>query len=170
MQPAVAEYQPPVGVLGDVLLVGDHDDGAAVVVQSVEQLEDLAVATRSRLPVGSSTSSTSGSPTSARAMATRCIWPPRADRGRGRRGPRGRPRRAPHAPAAGARRGARRGRRAAWPRSRARSCAAAGCGAGRRTRAAGCAAGPCRCRRGPRRPGRRARRCRRRLCRGVRAR
>ena len=30
----------------------------------------------SRLPVGSSASSSGGSPTSARAMATRCCWPP----------------------------------------------------------------------------------------------
>ena len=31
----------PVGMLGDVFFVRDHDDGAALVVQPVEELQDL---------------------------------------------------------------------------------------------------------------------------------
>jgi len=38
---AVDEHQPPVGMLGDVFLVGDHDDGATCIVETVQELEDL---------------------------------------------------------------------------------------------------------------------------------
>ena len=41
VQPAAAQHQPSVGMGGDVLFVGDHDDGAALAVQPVEQLQDL---------------------------------------------------------------------------------------------------------------------------------
>ena len=65
-----------VGVLRDVRLVGDDDDGQPLVVELLEERQTSTVVWLSRLPVGSSASSSDGSVTRARAMATRCCWPP----------------------------------------------------------------------------------------------
>src|SRR5439155_1027374 len=80
---AVAQpYQAP-GVLHDERVVGGEDAGGAErAVELLHQLEDLAAFWLSRLAVGSSASSTLGPLTSARAMATRCCWPPESSRGR----------------------------------------------------------------------------------------
>jgi hypothetical protein len=56
--------------------VGDHDDGLAAPVQVAQQLDDLRAPWESRAPVGSSASSRVGSLARARAMASRCRWPP----------------------------------------------------------------------------------------------
>ena len=76
-------------------LVRDDDDRPAGLVQPVEHVEQLRRRWLSRLPVGSSASSNAGLVTSARAIATRCRWPPESSAG-----PRRRPgaRRAPEPP------------------------------------------------------------------------
>ena len=120
----------------------------------VEGRQDLGGRLLSRLPVGSSASSRSGSFTSARAMATRCCWPPESSAGvwRDAIGEADRSS-ARAAEAADGRRGP--SRRAAAPRSRARWSAAAGGRPGRRSRSARCAGAPARRRSAPRRPRRR---------------
>ena len=69
---------------GDLAVVGDHDHrDAALRVELLEQRRAPPRPTRlSRLPVGSSASSTDGSVTSARAIATRCCSPPESWLGR----------------------------------------------------------------------------------------
>ena len=114
----VAHADLAAGAAGDLAVVGDeHDGDAALGVRAARAAPSprrrCAV---SRLPVGSSASSSVGSPTSARAIATRCCsppdsWPGRCssrcprptalERGRGplaalaRAAPRGRPAAAP---------------------------------------------------------------------------
>ena len=68
---------------GDVGLVGDEHDGAPGAGAARRAGRgSSAVEAESRLPVGSSARSRSGSVTSARAMATRCCWPPDSSPGR----------------------------------------------------------------------------------------
>jgi len=57
---------------GDVLLVRDHDDGDAVLIELLKMAMISTLVRLSRLPVGSSASSISGSLINARAIATRC--------------------------------------------------------------------------------------------------
>jgi hypothetical protein len=61
---------------GDLPVVGDDRDGGAVAVQAYEQVEHGPPVAVSRAPVGSSASSSAGSWTIARAMATRWRSPP----------------------------------------------------------------------------------------------
>ncbi len=73
---AVRQVDDACGVLfGQLGVVRDHDD-QAVVGDFGEQIHDLHAGLESSAPVGSSASRISGSLMSARAMATRCIWPP----------------------------------------------------------------------------------------------
>ena len=123
-------------------IVRHHDDGLAVLTLSVVSSSRISSpALRSRSPVGSSHSSSVGSVTMARAMPTRCSWPPESWRGLWlARSPR---------PTSSARsaRGA-----CARPRSfvsssgsstfRPRSAPAAGCTSGRRSRCAARASSP----------------------------
>ena len=66
---------------GHAGVVGDHDDGLAVLVHSLSSRITSRVLRLSRLPVGSSASSTLGWLTSARASATRCCSPPESSPG-----------------------------------------------------------------------------------------
>ena len=73
---AVAHHDLPLGPVGDVGLVRDHDDRLPSLLRlSSISMISLLVA-ESRLPVGSSARMISGLLTRARAMATRCCWPP----------------------------------------------------------------------------------------------
>ena len=80
---AVGQEHDAVGVRGGDGVVGHHDDGLA------GRVDDLAQQRRgprgrcvvSSAPVGSSANRTSGRVTSARAIATRCCWPPDSSRG-----------------------------------------------------------------------------------------
>ena len=76
--PAVDEEDHAVGVRRRDRVVGDHDDRLAERRRRMSRSSastSRAVA-ESRAPVGSSASTTAGSVTSARAIATRCCWPP----------------------------------------------------------------------------------------------
>ena len=74
---AVAERHDARAVLGDVRLVRDQHDGDAALVFSRWNSPITSTLVReSRLPVGSSASRIDGLLTSARAIATRCCWPP----------------------------------------------------------------------------------------------
>ncbi len=73
---AVAHDDHPTRVRGDVGLVGDEDDGHPLVVELLQERHHLRLACESRLPVGSSARMRRGRLTSARAIATRCCWPP----------------------------------------------------------------------------------------------
>ena len=75
---AVAHRDDAVGAGGDAGVVGDeHDRLAALVVQRRAAAPSRRGRWReSRLPVGSSASRTRGRLISARAIATRCCWPP----------------------------------------------------------------------------------------------
>jgi hypothetical protein len=65
------------GVGGDLLFVGDQDDRSSSLAEPLEDPQHLlAVELVSRLPVGSSARIIAGLVTSARAIATRCCWPP----------------------------------------------------------------------------------------------
>ena len=60
-----------------VRIVRHHDDRLLILlVQSLEESKDSAPDLASKSPVGSSASSIVGSVTTARAIATRCSWPP----------------------------------------------------------------------------------------------
>jgi hypothetical protein len=56
--------------------MGHEDHGDALAVQLLEDGQTSMLVRVSRLPVGSSARMRTGSFTSARAMATRCCWPP----------------------------------------------------------------------------------------------
>ena len=144
---------------GDVAVVGDEHDRPARRVELVEDAHDLgARCALSRLPVGSSARMSAGSVTRARAMATRCCWPPDSSVGSwSSRSPSPSRSSAALRPLERARGGRRPGRAAASPRCRGRSSAAAGCTTGRRSRSTGCGPRRGRRRRGPRRPSRRGR-------------
>ena len=73
---AIADLDDPRRPPGQVHVVGDHHQGAALLPELAEQAHDVAPDPVSRLPVGSSARTMSGSMARARAMATRCIWPP----------------------------------------------------------------------------------------------
>ena len=106
----VAHPDPAPRQRRDLEVVGDDDDGdAALGVEPLEDRHHLGAAGVSRLPVGSSASSSVGSPTRARAIATRCCSPPESWPGRWlepvpepdrleRRGRRARGARAPRTP------------------------------------------------------------------------
>ena len=80
---AVAHGDHPVGARGDAGVVGDeHDRLAALVVHVRSSAITSRALAESRLPVGSSASRTSGRLISARAIATRCCWPPESRVGR----------------------------------------------------------------------------------------
>ncbi len=84
----------------DVVFVGDHDDGDAMVaVQPVMRSMISRLVFVSRLPVGSSARRTAGLVTMARAIATRCCWPPDSSWVWFLSRPTGRPGKAPSAPA-----------------------------------------------------------------------
>ena len=77
-QPAVDDLEDAVRLLGDAAVVGHDEEGRAQLgVDPAEEARRrppmLAV---SRLPVGSSASTRGGRFMSARAIATRCFWPP----------------------------------------------------------------------------------------------
>ena len=72
----VAHLDPARQGRGDVAVVGDDHDGGAGGVQVAQQRQHPVPEAESRLPVGSSASSSGGSPTTARAIATRCLSPP----------------------------------------------------------------------------------------------
>jgi hypothetical protein len=81
-QRALVQMQGMAGVLGGLGIVRDHDDGLAVL--AVERLQQARISSadlRSRSPVGSSQISRVGSDTIARAIATRCCWPPESSFG-----------------------------------------------------------------------------------------
>jgi D-alanyl-D-alanine-carboxypeptidase/D-alanyl-D-alanine-endopeptidase len=84
------EAQHPVGPRGGGVRMGDqHQRGALLARLGQQQVHDRAAVPGSRLPVGSSASSRAGRCTSARAMATRCSWPPLSCCGSRRPGPPG---------------------------------------------------------------------------------
>ena len=71
-----------VGGAGDARVVGDEHDRLAVARGARAGAPAPRARSRlSRLPVGSSASSTRGRLTSARAIATRCCWPPESAAG-----------------------------------------------------------------------------------------
>ena len=78
---AVVQPHHALAMRRDRRIVRDDDDRHAVLMQVAEHAHDLARRLLSRLPVGSSASSTSGRPTSALAIATRCRWPPESSLG-----------------------------------------------------------------------------------------
>ena len=82
---AVGEEEHAIGLAAARGVVRDHHDAAEVADRVAQQAEHLA-ARESRLPVGSSAKTTAGSVTSARAIATRCCWPPESSAGRWARG------------------------------------------------------------------------------------
>ena len=74
---AVGELQLPVAAAGELGVVGDQQQRrAAPGVSSNRQSMTTRPVAPSRLPVGSSASSSAGSAISARAIATRCCSPP----------------------------------------------------------------------------------------------
>ena len=74
---AVAHGHDALRETGDVRLVRhQHDRDAALAIQSLKYAMMSSDVRVSRLPVGSSASSSDGLFTSARAIATRCCWPP----------------------------------------------------------------------------------------------
>ncbi len=73
---AVAAVGQPRGVRDD------QESGAALAVHSPHHAEDLVGAGAVEVPVGSSASTSGGSFTSARAIATRCCMPPDNSPGR----------------------------------------------------------------------------------------
>ena len=79
-----ARNSDAVGDRGGVRVVGDHDRRLAVARRpsraAASRISPLVV--ESRLPVGSSANMTVGCETSARAIATRCCWPPESSDGR----------------------------------------------------------------------------------------
>ena len=82
---AVGEEQNPVGDRGRPRVVGHHHHRLPEVTHRLlEQLEDLAARLRVEVAVGSSAKTTVGFDTSARAIATRCCWPPESSEGRWR--------------------------------------------------------------------------------------
>ena len=73
----VTERHDPRAVLRDVGFVRDqHDGDAALLVQALESPITSMLVRVSRLPVGSSARRIDGLLISARAIATRCCWPP----------------------------------------------------------------------------------------------
>ena len=80
---AVVELDRPLGPVGDVVLVGDQRRSCGPRrAGPASRPSTSAVDVESRLPVGSSARIIAGSVTSARAMATRCCWPPDSSPGR----------------------------------------------------------------------------------------
>ena len=78
----VGEEHDRVGVGGGDGVVGDHDDGLIEPVDGLAQEDRISLPVRvSSAPVGSSAKITSGRVTSARAIATRCCWPPESSAG-----------------------------------------------------------------------------------------
>ena len=76
-RPAEAQHEDPVGDLEDVgEVVADHDHAEAALAQPLDQLQHLAVCATPSAAVGSSSSTTFGSPSSERATATCWRWPP----------------------------------------------------------------------------------------------
>ena len=122
----------------DVAVVGDHHDGGAAACSSSSRSMISSPVRESRLPVGSSASTIAGSPTRARAMATRWRSPPESSRRAVRRPVRQADALERRSAAARAVRPAgRRGRPARWPRCRARSARRSGGTAGTRSRCSG---------------------------------
>ena len=82
----VLEEQRAVGVRRRERVVGHHDDGLATGCPTASRSSSRTRRpdARSRAPVGSSANSTSGRRCSARAIATRCCWPPESSGGRRR--------------------------------------------------------------------------------------
>ena len=77
-QRALVEVQLAAGVLGRLGIVGDHHDGLAVLaVEHLQQRQDLVARWRGRgRRWARRRPAASGSETMARAIATRCSWPP----------------------------------------------------------------------------------------------
>ena len=81
-QHALFEVDHPVRLLGGLRVVRHHHDRLAdLPVQPLQQAENLLRVVRSRSPVGSSATMSVGSAMSARAIATRCCWPPESSFG-----------------------------------------------------------------------------------------
>ncbi len=70
------QLDTPVGQTRHGRIMGDHDNGAALLVEFAKQAKTISSFCASRLPVGSSASTMAGSLISARAMHTRCCSPP----------------------------------------------------------------------------------------------
>ena len=149
--PAVEYFDAAPGAGGDGVVVGDDDDrGAGGLSSSSRARMDTPVA-ESRLPVGSSASTTGGWPAMARAIATRWRSPPDSWVGRAAALCPARPGPARRRPAAAAGRGRRRRKAGRRRRCPGRSGARRGRTAGTRTRSGRRAA--------PTAAGRPARRC-----------
>ena len=74
-QPTQDHHKP--GVAGNILLVGDNNHGdAALRFRSASNSITSVLVRLSRFPVGSSAMRIAGSLINARAIATRCCWPP----------------------------------------------------------------------------------------------
>ena len=81
--PPVGEEEHPVGGRGGVVSWVTMTVVCCRIVDRLpKQRQDLAAGVVSRLPVGSSAKITVGRETSARAIATRCCWPPESSAGR----------------------------------------------------------------------------------------
>ena len=79
----VAEPDHAAGVSSYVLLMGDQDDRPPLVAEPVEDAPSPQRRRQCReLPVGSSARTIAGLVTSARAIATRCCWPPDSSDGK----------------------------------------------------------------------------------------
>ena len=79
----VAQHHEAVADRCGVSVMRDHDDGLPELVHGVTQSRSTSsLDFESRLPVGSSANTTAGRVTSARAIATRCCWPPESSEGR----------------------------------------------------------------------------------------
>ena len=80
---AVQYRHDAVGTFGQLRLMRDHDEGDMVVFGQLQHpVQHLLAGAESRLPVGSSAKMTLGLLTNARAMPTRCCWPPLISVGR----------------------------------------------------------------------------------------
>ena len=79
---AVAQEDHPVRPGGVARLVGDQDARPAGVAAGAQEPRTISPVSASSAPVGSSASTSRRGPTSARAIATRCCWPPESSSGK----------------------------------------------------------------------------------------
>jgi hypothetical protein len=75
-QALVQEQHLARDLAGEAHFVGDHEHGTSFLGQRLYHLEHFADQLGSSAEVGSSNRMISGSIAKARAMATRCCWPP----------------------------------------------------------------------------------------------
>ena len=79
---SVEDPHTPPGLRGDRVVMRDEDDRIALTVQLVKISMISTVVFESRFPVGSSARIKDGRVTIARAIATRCCWPPESSVGK----------------------------------------------------------------------------------------